>query len=145
MSRGYFGIGVENLKTKSNLGTLWRSAYNFNADFLFTIGNRYKRQASDTVKAYRHIPFFTFDTSEEFLKVIPNGCRIVGIEIKDNARNLTKYTHFSRSIYILGAEDGGITFLDKCQDIIQINSNQCLNVAVAGSIIMYDRMAKVEL
>ena len=35
MKRGFFGIGVENLKTKANLGTLWRSAINLGADFIF--------------------------------------------------------------------------------------------------------------
>lgn len=49
--RGYFGIGIYNPKTETNMGTLWRSAYNFGADFIFTIGMRYKKMGSDTAKA----------------------------------------------------------------------------------------------
>ena len=35
---GFFGIGVYRLKTEANHGTLWRSAFQFGADFIFTIG-----------------------------------------------------------------------------------------------------------
>ena len=41
MVRGYFGIGIENAKSRKNVGNLFRSAMNFNADFIFTIGDRY--------------------------------------------------------------------------------------------------------
>jgi tRNA (guanosine-2'-O-)-methyltransferase len=43
--RGYYGIGIENVKTAENVGTLWRSAYILGASFIFTIGKRYKKQA----------------------------------------------------------------------------------------------------
>ncbi len=140
--RGYFGIGVENIKTKVNLGTLWRSAYNFNADFIFVIGHRYKRQSSDTVKAWRHIPLYQYDNVEHFLMSRPYDCKLIGIEITDRAKDLRTFCHPERAIYILGAEDGSLTFQDKCQDIVKIPTNRCLNVSVAGSIIMYDRVCK---
>lgn len=60
MKRGYFGIGVYHPKNVINIGTLWRSANCFGADFLFTIGHRYKHQGSDTLKTYRHIPLYLF-------------------------------------------------------------------------------------
>jgi hypothetical protein len=34
--RGYFGIGIYHGKTEENIGTLWRSAYAYGADFVFT-------------------------------------------------------------------------------------------------------------
>ena len=142
MNSGYFGIGVENIKTKSNIGTLWRSAYNLGADFIFTIGSRYKGQASDTVKAWRHIPFYQYENKEHFLSSRPHSCQLVGIEITDKAKELVNFLHPPRTIYILGAEDGSLTFLDKCQHIVKITTNECLNVAVAGSIVMYDRISK---
>lgn len=140
--RGYFGIGVENLKTKVNLGTLWRSAYCLGADFIFVIGKRYKKQSSDTVKAYRHIPFYQYENLDHFLNSRPYDCMLIGIEITNNAKNIYNYVHPERAIYILGAEDSSLTFLNKCQDVIQISSKFCLNVAVAGSVIMYDRNLK---
>ena len=63
--RGYFGIGVYHAKKDVNIGTLWRSAYIFGASFIFTIGRRFPKQASDTVKAFRHIPLFEYQTIEE--------------------------------------------------------------------------------
>ena len=41
--RGYFGIGIENIKTEANIGTLMRSSYAMGASFVFTIGRRYAR------------------------------------------------------------------------------------------------------
>ena len=36
--RGYFGIGIYGPKMTKNIGTLWRTADIFGADFMFTIG-----------------------------------------------------------------------------------------------------------
>lgn len=140
--RGYFGIGVENIKTKLNIGTLLRSAYCLGADFVFVIGKRYKHQSSDTVKAYRHIPLYQYENSEHFLKSRPYDCLLIGVEITEKARSIYDYHHAERAIYVLGAEDNSLTFLDKCQSVIKIPSRFCLNVAVAGSIVMYDRNMK---
>ena len=142
--RGYFGIGIENTKTKTNIGTLWRSAYCLGASFIFVIGNRYKKQASDTVKAMKHIPMYHYDTFEQFYNTMPKDCILVGVEMHDSARNLKDYGHPERAIYLLGAEDIGLskTAQSKCHSMIQFESKHCLNVSVAGSIIMYDRQTK---
>ena len=58
--KGYFGMGVYRPKCTENVGTLWRSAYLFNASFIFTIGRGYKKQPTDTIKATRNIPLFYY-------------------------------------------------------------------------------------
>lgn len=143
-TRGYFGIGIENGKTKSNIGTLWRSAYSLGASFIFVIGNRYKAQASDTVKAIRHIPMYHYDTFDEFYNTMPKGCKLIGVDNLDGARLLKDYGHPERAIYLLGAEDSGLSkkALEKCHSLVQFESKYCLNVSVAGSIVMYDRQIK---
>lgn len=143
--RGYYGIGIENTKTEINVGTLWRSAKIFNASFIFTIGKRYKKQASDTLKAYRHIPFYQYDNFEQFYNAIPYDCRLIGVELNPKAKQINNFVHPERAIYLLGAEDNGISkeALAKCQAIIQLPGEYCLNVAVAGSIVMYDRLTKL--
>lgn len=146
MPRGYFGIGIENNKTPTNLGTLWRSAWCFNADFIFTIGTRYKHQSSDTVKAYKSIPLFRYDTFAAFWSSIPMDCPIIGIEEDPRAYNLHTFIHPERAIYLLGAEDHGLSksAREACHHLIQIEGGrQCLNVSVAGSIVMCDRVNKV--
>jgi len=144
--RGYYGIGIENTKTKMNIGTLWRSAYGLGASFIFVIGNRYKKQASDTVKAMRHIPMYHYDTFDEFYDNMPKDCRLIGVELHEKARDLATYGHPERGIYLLGAEDNGLTkkALEKCHSLIQFDSKYCLNVSVAGSIVMYDRQTKLK-
>jgi len=145
-SRGYFGIGIENTKNKANIGTLWRSAYGLGAAFIFVIGNRYKKQASDTIKATRHIPMYHYSTFEQFYENMPKDCILIGVELNEKARYLEGYGHPERAIYLLGAEDNGLSkiALGKCHSLIQFESKSCLNVSVAGSIVMYDRQQKLK-
>ena len=149
MRRGYFGIGIEQCKTSYNLGTLWRSAHNFGADFIFVIGKRYEPQASDTTKAWRSVPLFRYDTFEQFFSCMPYDCPLVGVEYpNDKAIPLPSFAHPERAIYLLGAEDNGLTreAKEKCHRFVMIPGSelqQSLNVAVAGSIIMYDRVSRL--
>jgi len=143
MKRGYFGIGIYHPKTTENIGTLWRSAHNFGADFIFTIGPRYKRQASDTTKASRHVPLFEYKTMDDFKEHIPNGCQIVFIEQSSGSRNMKDFAHPESAVYVLGAEDYGVPEeMMKGYQKIHIDTPMCLNVAVAGSITMFDRQNK---
>lgn len=143
MSRGYFGIGIENPKTEMNVGTLWRSAYALGAAFIFTIGKRYDRQSSDTTKSWRHIPLITYIDAQDFIDHIPYSCIPVGIEV--NGTPINEFNkHPERAAYILGPEDGSISkrLAEFCVEVISIDSKYCLNVAVAGSIVMFDRNNK---
>lgn len=144
--RGYFGIGIENTKTSVNIGTLWRSAHSLGASFIFVIGNRYRHQASDTVKTPKHIPLYHYDTFTDFYNSMPKDCRLIGVDNVDGAASLETYKHPERCIYLLGAEDNGLTkkAMDSCHELIQFKSEYCLNVSVAGSIIMYDRQTKIK-
>ena len=140
-SRGFFGIGIENHKTPMNLGTLWRSAYIFDAAFIFTVHRRYPKQASDTVKAWRHVPLLNFDDFDAFWAGLPFDCPVVGLEQDARARDLEQFTHPERAVYLLGAEDHGLSkeARQRCHQLVQVPSRLCLNVAVAGSIVMWHR------
>lgn len=142
--RGYFGIGIQNTKSEINIGTLWRSAAIMGASFIFTIGRRYKQQAADTMKTWRHIPLLHYATFEEFYRMMPYDCRLVGVELDNRSVPLQGFTHPQRCVYLLGAEDHGLTkeALNKCHSIIQLPGTHCMNVSVAGSIAMYDRIQK---
>ena len=141
--REYFGIGIYYPKDVDNMGTLWRSAHNFGADFLFTIGHRYRRQVSDTTKAYRQVPLYSYSSFEDFQLHLPADSELVFVEQCAGAVLLPKAHHPERGIYILGAEDKGVPLeLMKGHRKIAIDIPMCLNVAVAGSIIMFDRQNK---
>lgn len=142
--RGYFGIGIFHGKTEENIGTLWRSASILGADFIFTIGKRYRKQSSDTMRTPRHIPLFNYSDYDDFFKHLPYDCPVIAVELAENSVSLENFTHPERCIYLLGTEDHGIPpeILNRCRDTVQLLGNYCMNVATAGSIVMYDRALK---
>ncbi|MEP5255439.1 MAG: RNA methyltransferase [Winogradskyella arenosi] len=137
----FFGIGIQNGKTPENLGVLWRSAQNLGASFIFTIGNRYAKQACDTHNAVKSMPYFHYDTFEDFFNNLPKGARLVGVELTDEAVPLETFQHPRRCVYLLGAEDHGLSSqaIEKSHFLVKFTSEFSLNVAVAGSIVLYDR------
>lgn len=143
-NRGYFGIGIWGPQYEENVGTLFRSAVCFGASFIFTIGRKYKRQCTDTVNSTGKIPYFKYVSSEDFVKSLPDGCQIVCVEISDKSRNLANFCHPDKSVYLLGNECMGIPekFM-KDKMIVQIPTTYCLNVASAGTVVMYDRISKL--
>lgn len=144
--RGYFGIGIENTKTQVNIGTLWRSANLFNAAFLFTVNRRYGKQCSDTMATDRHVPLYNYRNFSDFYEHIPYNCQLIGVELIESSEALPSFVHPERAIYLLGAEDHGLSkdALAKCHKVIQIPTAKpfSLNVAVAGSLVMYDRFTR---
>jgi len=141
-NRGYFAIGVFHSKTEANVGTLLRSAHAFGAAFVFTIGRRWEKQASDTRNSWKHVPVFCFEDIDQLIRHLPYSCPLIGIELADQAKPINGFFHPERACYLLGAEDHGLNqaSMDRCHAILQIpGASSCLNVASAGSIVMYDR------
>jgi len=142
----FFGIGIQNGKTPENLGVLWRSAQNLGAHFIFTIGNRYAKQSSDTHNAVNSMPYYHYDTFDDFFGHMPKGTRLVGVEMTDTAEPLEHFKHPRRCVYLLGAEDHGLSqqAIDSAHFLVKFSSTMSLNVAVAGSIVLYDRSRSKE-
>lgn len=145
-SLGYFGVGVMGAKTQANVGTLWRSAYQLGASFLFTIGQRYRAQSTDTVKATTRIPLFELNDWTAFAKFVPRGARWVAVEM--GGTPLEDFEHPNDCVYILGSEDNGVpnSVVRACHHVVSLDSERyaSYNVAVAASIVMYDRMSKMK-
>lgn len=144
MPSNYFGIGILQYKKDVNIGTLWRSAYNFGASYIFTIGRKYNIQAADTVKSYRQIPVFNYLDKDDFINHLPYNARLVCVELDDSSIPIGNFVHPRQAVYLLGPENGSIpkSLIDRSYACIKIPSARCLNVAVAGSIVMYDRTVK---
>ena len=145
MKKGFCGIGIWYPSKETNIGTLFRTAYAMGVDFTFTIGRKYRRQASDTVNSILHLPYYHYDSYEHFMSNRPIGCRIVCVEIDSNSRKLGQFIHPAQAIYLLGSESGGLP-KDLLQNnlVVEIPSETCLNIAVAGSIVLYDMINKNE-
>ncbi len=142
----YFGIGIYQPKTAENIGSLWRTAHIFNASFIFIIEEKYKKQSSDVLKVWSKIPLFQYKTLDAFLDSIPYSCKLVGVEMDAKAQAIKSYQHPPRAIYILGSEDNGLPhqLKQRCHDLVQLPGDHSLNVAVAGSITIFDRVNKLE-
>ena len=141
--RGYFAVGIFHPKTKVNVGTLWRTALSLGANFVFTVGNRYHRQSSEC-KSLGSLPLFEYLDLEEFKAGLPLDCLVVGVEIDEKALPIKSFVHPTRCVYLLGAEDYGLTAPAKqaCHLLVQLPGEVCHNVAVAGAMVMYDRIVR---
>lgn len=140
MSRGYFGVAVYHPKTSANIGTLWRTAQILGADFIATIGQRYKHQASDTLKTPRHVPMFEYKSFEDFYEHLPYDSQLVAIELVKDACLVEDFKKRpQRAVYLLGAEDYGLPerIIKKSHHCIKLRGDRSMNVAVAGSIALY--------
>lgn len=139
--RGYFAIGAERMSKSLNLGNLMRSAHGFGASFTFTVGATYRalEAFADTSKSQLHVPHYNWATIEDM--ALPHGCKLVGIELLDNAIDLPSFRHPLRAAYVLGPEQGSLSekLLARCDYVVRIPTSFCVNVAMAGAIVMYDR------
>ena len=140
--RGFFGIGVQGLSKPMNAGNLFRSAHAFGASFVFTIDSVYasKLSKSDTSKTPGHLPFYRYDSVAEL--TLPDKCSLVGIELTDEAVDLPSFHHPLRAAYVLGRERGSLSpdLIARCDSVVKIPTKFCINVAVAGAVVMYDRL-----
>ena len=141
---GYCAIGVVNTKNQANVGTLWRSAYQLGAQFIFTVGTRYRTQPTDTVRAVTRMPLFELDSWSAFVEFAPRGAKWVAVET--GGTPLDDFEHPLDAVYILGSEDAGLpkSVLRACHEVVTLSSERyaSYNVAVAGSLVLYDRQRK---
>jgi len=70
---------------------------------------------------------------------------LIGIEMDSEAVPLERYVHPARACYLLGAEDHGLTkeALLQCHELVRLQGERSMNVAVAGSIVLYHRIMQM--
>ena len=86
------------------------------------------------------MPVYHWDNAGEM--VLPLRCKLVGIELIEGATDLPAFRHPLHAAYVLGPEKGVLSdeLLSRCDHIIKIPTAFCINVAMAGAIVMYDRV-----
>ena len=142
-SRGYFGIGVEGVSKSVNVGALLRTGHAFGAAFCFTIGTGWDARAgrrADTADTPLHVPMWRYaDVSELSL---PRGCVLVGVERVEAAVDLPSFRHPLNAAYVLGPERAGLSaaVLARCDHVVKIPTRFSLSLAVAGALVLYDRL-----
>jgi len=140
--RGYFGIGMEGVSKPLNFGNLARSAHGFGASFIFTVAptKAIGTPKSDTSRSQDHLPWYSWDKASQL--VLPDDCRLVGVELTKDAIELPSFRHPAKAAYVLGPECGSLSpqILERCEFTVKIPMEFCINVAMAGVVVMYDRM-----
>lgn len=142
-TRGYCGIGVEGVSKGANLGALLRTAHGFGAAFCFTVGagwdSRAARQA-DTADTPLHVPLWRFGSVAEI--ALPGDCQLVGVELLEEAGDLPSFRHPLRAAYVLGPERAALSpeLRARCAHLVRIPTRFALNLAVAGALVLYDRL-----
>lgn len=139
-------IGLFNPKSPENVGAVMRAAGCYSADAVFYTGQRYARAAqfqTDTKKVVERIPLTGV---ESLFDVVPQGVKVVCVELVEGATPLPAYHHPEEAFYILGPEDGSLSqgVVDKADDVVYIPTVGCMNLAATVNVILYDRMAKSE-
>ncbi len=142
-SRGYFGIGVEGVSKSANVGALLRTAHAFGAAFCFIVGAGWDARAgrlADTADTPEHVPLWRFPDLASLS--LPQGCVLVGVELLDDATDLPSFRHPVNAAYVLGPERSGLSpaMLEHCRHVVRIPSRFALNLAVAGALVLYDRL-----
>ncbi len=141
-ARGYFGIGAERISKPLNLGNLVRSAHAFGASFVFTVGAHPRAFdfTSDTSKSLTRLPYYHWDSVGDVS--LPEDCRLVGVELMDESEDLPSFRHPLKAAYVLGPEQGALSpeLVARCDQLVRIPTAFCINVAMAGAIVMYDRV-----
>lgn len=146
--RNFFWIGVYEPKFKENIGTLWRHANLFNANALFTVGEKsYKYQNTDTSKATRHLPLLAFSSYAQFLDSLPLNSQLIHIELDEGAKPIeaVNWRRYPNPIILLGSEGKGLPkeVLNYQPNVpryyISTPGDFSMNVATAGTIIMHER------
>ena len=140
--RGYFAVGVDGISKPMNLGNLLRIAHAFDASFFFTINGRVKLgdAQSDTSRADGHLPVYQYAAADELR--LPQDCRLVGVEITEDAVELPRFRHPLRAAYVFGAERMSLSpeVLSRCEFVVKIPMRFSINVGMAGAIVLYDRL-----
>lgn len=140
------GILIGHLNDKGNESALLRTAETFGINLVCILGKKDDRNYRESMSADKHMLFMEFKDADDFVTYAKgNNHSIICVENINQATEvgeIRKYSH--NPIFVLGNEKYGIPkeILINANQIVKIKQNigymNCLNVSVAGGIIMHD-------
>lgn len=141
MTRGFAAIGLDRCKNTANLGGVLRAAHCYGAASVAVSGGRMGKYATDTAKAYLHIPCLNVD---DIMAARPFHATAVVVELCDRARSIVNFVHPEAAYYIFGPEDGSVSkrVIEQSQIVIHIPTANCMNLAATVNVVLYDRLMK---
>ena len=143
-------IGLVNPKDATNVGAVLRAVGCYAADDVFYSGDRYDyaaRHNTDTKQVLRTKSIYKVDTFLDIKAKLPEGTKVVCIELVVGATPLPDYVHPQDAIYIFGPEDGSLPkdLVQAADDVVYIPTIGCMNLAATVNVVLYDRLATLGL
>lgn len=142
--RSALEVAIENVEHDFNVGTIVRSANNFNAAKVHIIGKKkYNRRGAMCTDKYLEIVHWT-DVESFYADQLGRGRKVVAIENNDSrVRPLARKKFVQKTTLLFGSEGTGLTneALSLAQDVREIEnfgSTRSVNVGVAAGIAMYE-------
>jgi len=142
-------IAAWNITKEHNVGSLVRTAHAVAAEEVVLVGDReWNVEAARTAELYTKVTQLS-DAAAFRRYLEEKKWDLVAVELDPRAINLFDAEYPQRPCFLLGAELGGIPadLLNDAKLIVQIPQwglVPSLNLAVAGSIVLYDFLTKSE-
>jgi tRNA G18 (ribose-2'-O)-methylase SpoU len=141
-------IAAWNITKEHNVGSLVRTAHAVAAEEVLLVGEReWNVEAARTAELYTRV---TQISGAQGLRdhLRRQRWKLVAVELDDRAINLFDAEYPDRPCFLLGAELGGVPdeLLEEAELVVQIPQwglVPSLNLAVAGSIVVYDFLGKL--
>lgn len=143
-----FAVAAWEISKEHNVGTLVRTAHAAAAAEVILLGDRdWNVEAARTAELYTEVVQLEADIDLLLAHLERRRWTLVTVELADDAVNLFDATYPERPCFLLGAELGGVPreLVDASALVVRIPQwglVPCLNLAVAGSIVVYDYLAK---
>ena len=142
-------IAAWNITKEHNVGSLVRTAHAVAAEEVVLVGDReWNVEAARTAELYTSVTQVS-DAAAFRRYLEEKKWDLVAVELDPRAVNLFDAEYPQRPCFLLGAEIGGIPadLINDAKLIVQIPQwglVPSLNLAVAGSIVLYDFLTKLE-
>ncbi len=142
--RNCLEVAIENVEHDFNVGTIVRSANNFNAARVHIIGRRkYNRRGAMCTDKYLSVVYWS-NVAEFVADQRARGRQIVAIENNtDRVRPLHEKQFVMQTTLVFGSEGNGLSqemieAVDDVREIESFGSTRSVNVGVAAGIAMYE-------
>jgi tRNA G18 (ribose-2'-O)-methylase SpoU len=143
-----FAIAAWEISKEHNVGTLVRTAHAAAAQEVILLGEReWNVEAARTAESFTEIVQLPAEADGLRAHLKDRNWNLVVVELDRRSVNLFAAEYPERPCFLLGAELGGVPeeLLEEASVIVQIPQwglVPSLNLAVAGSIVVYDFLAK---
>lgn len=143
-----FAVAAWNITKEHNVGSLVRTAHAVAAEEVMLVGERdWNVEAARTAELFTTVTHLS-DIEAFRHHIAARRFQLVAIELDSRAVSVFDARYPERPCFLLGAEIGGVPdgLLADAELVVQIPQwglVPSLNLAVAGSIVLYDYLAKL--